>query len=121
MKARCLPIIYIIPLCNLISIYIPHTSLYITVMVTLYSHKLLYQSALFCSEMSYSDVQKCTWFELNNSTCIFLFDHLFAKAKMKQCLLGISRLNRVDRLRGCWKLEIGSWKLEIDCDSPCVA
>ena len=35
-------------------------SLYITVMVTLYSHKLLYQSALFCREMSYSDVQKRT-------------------------------------------------------------
>ena len=42
----------------------------------------------------------------------FLFDCLFAKVKMKQCLLGFSRLNQVDHvLRGCWKLEIGGWKL----------
>ena len=33
-------------------------------MVTFYSYKLLYQSALFCSEISYSDVQKCAWFEI---------------------------------------------------------
>ena len=33
-------------------------------MVTFYIHKLLYQSALFCSKMSYSDVQKHAWFEI---------------------------------------------------------
>ena len=60
--------------------------LYITVMVTIYSHKLLYQPALFCSDIKY--------------------DYLFTKVKMKQCLLGISRLNRVDRLPDCWKLEV---------------
>ena len=43
----------------------PHMSLYITVMVTFYSHKLLCHSALFYSEMSYSDVQKRAWFEIN--------------------------------------------------------
>ena len=96
MKAKCLPILYTIYYSNLISIYIPHTSLYITVMVTLYSHKLLYQSALFCSEMSYSDVQKRTWFEIKQIYLHFLFNYLFAKVIMKQCLLGISRLNRVD-------------------------
>ena len=49
---------------TLISIYRPHMSLYITVMVTFYSHKLLYQSALFCSDISYSDVQKRAGFEI---------------------------------------------------------
>ena len=48
---------------TLISIYIWHTKLSITVMVIFYSHKRLYQSALFCSEISYSDVQKRVWFE----------------------------------------------------------
>ena len=37
----------------------------------------------------------------------FLFEYLFAKVKMKQCLLGISRLNRVDQVCEV----VGSWKL----------
>ena len=75
----------------------PHTTLYITVMVTYMS--------LHCF------VAKCLIQMFKNmhglkSTCIFLFDYLFTQFKMKQCLLGISRLNQVDRLHGCWKLEV---------------
>ena len=81
-------------------------------MVTLYSHKLLYQSALFCCKTSYSDVQKHACFKIKQIYLhFFKFDYLFAKVKVKQCLMGISRLNRVDRLRDCWKLETVNWKL----------
>ena len=51
MKAKCMLILHTDHYINAISIYIPHMSLYITVMVTLSSHKLLYQSALLCSEI----------------------------------------------------------------------
>ena len=56
---------------GLISIYMQHTSLYITVMVTLYSHKLLHQSALFCSDMSYSDDQNCMVWNKTNLPAFF--------------------------------------------------
>ena len=55
-----------------------------TVMVTIYSHKLVYQSTLFGSEMSYLDGQKHAWFEI------------------KQIYLQSSR----PLLHGCWKLEV---------------
>ena len=47
--------------------------------------------------MSYLDVQKRAWFKIKQIYLhVILFDCLFAKVKMKQCLLGILRLNRVD-------------------------
>ena len=67
--------------CYLITIYMPQTSLHITVMVTLYSHKLLYHSALFCSEMSYSDVQKRAWFEIKQIYLHFLIFNCLQKLK----------------------------------------
>ena len=62
--------------------------------------------------MSYSDVQKRAWFEIKQIYLhVFLFDYLVAKVKMKQCLLGFSRLNGGDgvcMLVESWRLEVGS-------------
>ena len=48
-------------------------SFYMIVMVTFYCHKLLYHSALFHSEMSYSDVQKRARFEIKQIYLHFFF------------------------------------------------
>ena len=57
----------------------------------------LYQSALFCSKMSYSNVQKRAWFDIKQIYLHFFlkFDYLFTKVEKKQCLLEISRQDLV--------------------------
>ena len=74
-------------------------------MVALNSHKLLHQSTLFCSEMSYLDVQKRAWFEIKQIYLHFLFDYLFAKVKNKAMSSGnFKTKSSGSRMRGSWKL-----------------
>ena len=68
-------------------------------MVTFYSHTLvLFRCSKTCM----------VWNKTNLPVFFFnfiLLEYLFARVKMKQCLLGISRLDPVGWLSaGCWKL-----------------
>ena len=75
-------------------------------MVTFYSHKLLYQSALFCSEISYSDVQKRAWFELKQIYLHF-FSLIICLQKLKWAGIFETESSRLS----AWLLKVGSWKL----------
>ena len=76
---------------------------------TVYSHKLLYQSAWFCSKLSDSDVQKHAWFEIKPIYLHFFFFLIwsFVEVKFRNEAMPSGNFKTESsgpHLCACWKL-----------------